>query len=71
MMSKKGLPRSRERFEAVLYTALQNAAPGDEYEQVLKIYLRYQAEQTYDWVRPDAFELLKRVGEGRIRNFPR
>jgi len=28
MMSKKGLPRSRERFEAVLYTALQNAAPG-------------------------------------------
>jgi len=70
-MRKAGLPRTRERFEAVLYTALQNAAPGDEYEQVLKIHARYQKERTYSWIRPDAFDLLKRIGDTRTRNLPR
>jgi len=65
-MRKTGLPRTRERFEAVLYAALQNAAPGDEYEQISKIYTRYQKERTYGWVRPDAFALLKRIADKRI-----
>jgi len=66
-MRKSGLPRTRERFEAVLYTALQNAAPGDEYEQVWKIHTRYEKERTYSWVRPDAFASLKRIADKRIR----
>jgi len=70
-MRKKGLPRTHERFEMVLYTALQNALPGDEYEQVLKVYTRYQKERTYHWVRPDAFASLKRIGDTRTRNLHR
>jgi len=70
-MRKTCLPRTRERFEAVLYTALQNAVPGDEYEQVLKIHDRYQTERTYSWIKSDAFVLLKRIGDARTRNLPR